>query len=117
MSLFALSQTRSGVISAAFCLLKVATLGAFGDGPRNFEPWLSDKDDTWLAPSSPNYHTNGRTFELSADLTCIAPLHGGSSMVPGSNSRQTGHESVTLTTRLPRPPQFFEENVGITFYD
>ncbi|GFV67558.1 hypothetical protein TNCV_4622381 [Trichonephila clavipes] len=36
---------------------------------------------TWttpeLAPSSPNYHTNWRTFELSTDLTCNAALHGG----------------------------------------
>ncbi|GFV07134.1 hypothetical protein TNCV_3601541 [Trichonephila clavipes] len=27
------------------------------------------------APPSPNYHTNRRTFELSADLICITPLH------------------------------------------
>ncbi|GFV75856.1 hypothetical protein TNCV_1454531 [Trichonephila clavipes] len=39
---------------------------------------------TWatpeLAPTSPNYHTtphhtNGRTFQLSIDLECIAALH------------------------------------------
>ncbi|GFV78960.1 uncharacterized protein TNCV_4347191 [Trichonephila clavipes] len=45
---------------------------------------------TWmtpeLAPLSPNYHTNGRTFELSTDLTCIAALHGGSLVILGSNS-------------------------------
>ncbi|GFU31714.1 hypothetical protein TNCV_1175961 [Trichonephila clavipes] len=34
-----------------------------------------------LAPPSPNYHTNGRMFELSTDLTCIAALHGGSVVV------------------------------------
>ncbi|GFV13867.1 hypothetical protein TNCV_523461 [Trichonephila clavipes] len=32
---------------------------------------------TWmtpeLTPPSPNYHTNGRTFEISTDFTCIAP--------------------------------------------
>ncbi|GFW65368.1 hypothetical protein TNCV_396341 [Trichonephila clavipes] len=39
-----------------------------------------------LEPNSPNYHTNGRTFELLTDLTCIAPLHGGSLVVLGSNS-------------------------------
>ncbi|GFX04322.1 hypothetical protein TNCV_3974701 [Trichonephila clavipes] len=37
---------------------------------------------TWttpeLAPPSPNYHTNERTFQLLTDLTCIAALHGGS---------------------------------------
>ncbi|GFY35220.1 hypothetical protein TNCV_5045941 [Trichonephila clavipes] len=35
---------------------------AFGDGPRNFEPWSSDEDDTRAGTPSPNYHTNGRTF-------------------------------------------------------
>ncbi|GFW77657.1 uncharacterized protein TNCV_133481 [Trichonephila clavipes] len=30
---------------------------AFGDGPRNFEPWSSDVDDTCPGPPSPNYHT------------------------------------------------------------
>ncbi|GFV83760.1 DUF4817 domain-containing protein [Trichonephila clavipes] len=36
---------------------------AFGDGPRHFEPWSSDKDDTRAGTPSPNYHTNGSTFE------------------------------------------------------
>ncbi|GFX74497.1 transposable element Tcb1 transposase [Trichonephila clavipes] len=36
-----------------------------------------------LAPLSPNYHTNGKTFQLSTDLTCIAALHGGSLVVLG----------------------------------
>ncbi|GFW07283.1 hypothetical protein TNCV_3694751 [Trichonephila clavipes] len=58
---------------------------AFGDGPRNFESWLSDVDDTRAASPSPNYHTNGRAFQLSTDLTCIAALHGGSSVVLRSN--------------------------------
>ncbi|GFW02239.1 hypothetical protein TNCV_2383621 [Trichonephila clavipes] len=31
-----------------------------------------------LVTPSPNYHTNGRTFQLSTDLACIAALHGGS---------------------------------------
>ncbi|GFW22555.1 putative DD41D transposase [Trichonephila clavipes] len=30
---------------------------AFGDGPRNFEPWSSDVDDTRAGTPSPNYHT------------------------------------------------------------
>ncbi|GFW99062.1 hypothetical protein TNCV_3008321 [Trichonephila clavipes] len=29
---------------------------AFGDGPRNFEPWSSDVDDTSAGTPSPNYH-------------------------------------------------------------
>ncbi|GFW43433.1 hypothetical protein TNCV_4612941 [Trichonephila clavipes] len=59
---------------------------AFGDGPRKFEPWSSDVDDTWAGSLSPNYHTNGRTFPLSTDLACIAALHGGSLVVLASNS-------------------------------
>ncbi|GFU66085.1 hypothetical protein TNCV_4480311 [Trichonephila clavipes] len=30
---------------------------AFGDGPRNFEPWSSDVDDTSAGTLSPNCHT------------------------------------------------------------
>ncbi|GFV65770.1 uncharacterized protein TNCV_4154061 [Trichonephila clavipes] len=30
---------------------------SFGDGPRNFEPWSSDVDDTLAGTPSPNYHT------------------------------------------------------------
>ncbi|GFT98998.1 hypothetical protein TNCV_3793801 [Trichonephila clavipes] len=45
---------------------------------------------TWmtpeLAPTSPNYHINGRKFQLSTDLTCIAALHGRSLEVLRSNS-------------------------------
>ncbi|GFY20558.1 hypothetical protein TNCV_211901 [Trichonephila clavipes] len=51
-----------------------------------------------LAPLSPNYHTNERTFQLSIDLTCIAALHGGSFVVLGSNSRHANHDSI------PSPP-------------
>ncbi|GFV85440.1 hypothetical protein TNCV_3772641 [Trichonephila clavipes] len=54
-----------------------------------------------LAPPSPNYHTNQRTFQLPTDLTCITALHGGSSMVLGLNSRQGKPRSDTYTTRLP----------------
>ncbi|GFY17552.1 hypothetical protein TNCV_3519071 [Trichonephila clavipes] len=52
------------------------TRGLFDDRPRNFEAWSNDEDDTCSDTPSPNYHTNGRTFELSIDLTCITPLHG-----------------------------------------
>ncbi|GFT16504.1 hypothetical protein TNCV_281371 [Trichonephila clavipes] len=30
---------------------------AFGDGPRNFEPWSNDVDDTRAGTLSSNYHT------------------------------------------------------------
>ncbi|GFT17399.1 histone-lysine N-methyltransferase SETMAR [Trichonephila clavipes] len=61
---------------------------AFGDGPRHFETWSSDEDDT-SAGAPPLLTTapqHGRTFELSTDLTCFAALHGGSLAVLGSNS-------------------------------
>ncbi|GFY00748.1 hypothetical protein TNCV_2141401 [Trichonephila clavipes] len=38
----------------------------------------------WMAPPSPNNHTNKR-FQLSTDLTCIAALQGESLVVLGSN--------------------------------
>ncbi|GFY20019.1 hypothetical protein TNCV_2147121 [Trichonephila clavipes] len=47
-----------------------------------------------LAPLSPNYHTNGRTLELWTDLTCIAPLHGGSLVVLDSNSWHASHDPI-----------------------
>ncbi|GFX29357.1 hypothetical protein TNCV_3218911 [Trichonephila clavipes] len=57
-------------------------LRTFGDEPRNFESWSSDES----APSSPNYYTNERTFELTTNLTRIAPQQGGSSVAIGWNS-------------------------------
>ncbi|GFT66594.1 hypothetical protein TNCV_2737831 [Trichonephila clavipes] len=38
---------------------------ALGDGPRNFEPWSSDVDDTAGIPS-PNYHTTPMGGRLSS---------------------------------------------------
>ncbi|GFV53980.1 hypothetical protein TNCV_2047801 [Trichonephila clavipes] len=74
---------------------------AFVDETRNFEPWLSDEDNTYNLVSP--LLTNRRTFQLSTDLTCIASLHGGSLVVLGSNLRQGKLRSDTHTTRLPRP--------------
>ncbi|GFU97350.1 hypothetical protein TNCV_3889651 [Trichonephila clavipes] len=54
-----------------------------------------------LAPSSPNYHTNERTFQLSIDLTCIAALHGGSFVALGSNSRHANHDSIPCPPDTP----------------
>ncbi|GFV42014.1 hypothetical protein TNCV_2838331 [Trichonephila clavipes] len=63
-----------------------------------------------LASPSPNYHTNGRTLQLSTDLKCITPLHGGSLVVLGSNWRQGKSRSNTYTTRLLRPPRTSDIN-------
>ncbi|GFY09673.1 hypothetical protein TNCV_381671 [Trichonephila clavipes] len=46
---------------ATIDLLKdVCYTRAFGNGPRNFEPWSSDVDDTRADTPSPNYHTSPR---------------------------------------------------------
>ncbi|GFX39803.1 hypothetical protein TNCV_2645661 [Trichonephila clavipes] len=50
---------------------------AFGDGPRHFEQWSSDEDDTSAVAPSPNYHippTGGRLS--SRHLMRISPLYG-----------------------------------------
>ncbi|GFX66930.1 hypothetical protein TNCV_999691 [Trichonephila clavipes] len=39
---------------------------AFGDGPRNFEPWSSDVDDTLAGTPSPNYHTTQAVGRFSS---------------------------------------------------
>ncbi|GFS79538.1 hypothetical protein TNCV_2370491 [Trichonephila clavipes] len=58
---------------------------ASGDGSRNLEPLSSNEDDAYAGTplSKLLHHTNGRKFEISTDLMCIAPLHGGSSAVLG----------------------------------
>ncbi|GFT07878.1 hypothetical protein TNCV_1214491 [Trichonephila clavipes] len=65
------------------CYLRV-----FGNGFRNFEPWLSDEDDTRAGNplSQLTHNPNRSTFELLTDLTCITPLCGRSSVVLGYNS-------------------------------
>ncbi|GFS87306.1 hypothetical protein TNCV_2479461 [Trichonephila clavipes] len=45
----------------------VIYMEAFGDGPRHFEPWSSEEDDTpELSPPSPNYHTTPTGGRLSS---------------------------------------------------
>ncbi|GFY15766.1 hypothetical protein TNCV_1284111 [Trichonephila clavipes] len=39
---------------------------ALGNGPRNFEPWSSDVDDTCAGTPSPNYHTTGTGRRFSS---------------------------------------------------
>ncbi|GFV21787.1 hypothetical protein TNCV_2689201, partial [Trichonephila clavipes] len=57
---------------------------AFGDGPRNFEPFMvSDVDDTRAGTPNSTPQIQRETFQLSTDLTCIAALHGGSSVSTG----------------------------------
>ncbi|GBM80418.1 hypothetical protein AVEN_21268-1 [Araneus ventricosus] len=34
-----------------------ATRGLVWDGPRNFEEWSDDEEDTWAGTHSPSFHT------------------------------------------------------------
>ncbi|GFV56366.1 hypothetical protein TNCV_3123621 [Trichonephila clavipes] len=63
-----------------------------------------------MTPSSPNYHTNAKTFQHWTDLACIATLHSGSLVVLGLSSRQRQPRSDTYTTRLPRPPNLIPKD-------
>ncbi|GFS97862.1 ATP-dependent DNA helicase [Trichonephila clavipes] len=49
--------SRVGKPSNLFVLAKDSYTRAFGDGPRNLEPWSSDVDDIRAVTPSPNYHT------------------------------------------------------------
>ncbi|GFX54203.1 hypothetical protein TNCV_2338371 [Trichonephila clavipes] len=62
-----------------------------------------------LAPRSPNYHTNGRTFELLTNLMCIATLHGGSSVVLGPNGVSA---KMLQTSRRGRGQQDDSKYIG-----
>ncbi|GFX50521.1 hypothetical protein TNCV_614501 [Trichonephila clavipes] len=79
--IFLLPELRSGQGRGYHRISHINDTGAqnyskvFVDGPCNFEPWLSNEDDTCvceLAPVSPN-HNDKRTSELSTDLAYIAP--------------------------------------------
>ncbi|GBO34291.1 hypothetical protein AVEN_32896-1 [Araneus ventricosus] len=52
-----------------------ATRGLFWDGPRNFEPWSDDEDDTRAGTPSPNFHTTPTEGCLATtyDLVCNRP--------------------------------------------
>ncbi|GFX47166.1 hypothetical protein TNCV_2747421 [Trichonephila clavipes] len=67
---------------------------AFGDGPCNFEPWSSDVEDTLAGTPYPKYHTNGRTFKILTDLTCIEPLHGGSLVYWARTRDKASHDPI-----------------------
>ncbi|GFW81014.1 hypothetical protein TNCV_4803821 [Trichonephila clavipes] len=69
---------------------------AFGDGPRHFEPWLTDEDLTRASTSLSKLllHTNWRTFELSINLTRIAALQGGFLVELGSNPWHASHDPI-----------------------
>ncbi|GFU70237.1 hypothetical protein TNCV_903791 [Trichonephila clavipes] len=77
---------------------------------------------TWttpeLAPASPIYHTNGRTFQLSIDLTCIAALHAGSLVVLGSNSCHVCHDPISIPLGYRGPPfEVMMAVVAISIHD
>ncbi|GFV00519.1 hypothetical protein TNCV_3644971 [Trichonephila clavipes] len=55
---------------------------AIGDGPRNFQPWSSDEDDTWSwKPLQTTTSRQREDFEPRRDLSCInRSTHGVSSI-------------------------------------
>ncbi|GFW73155.1 uncharacterized protein TNCV_832731, partial [Trichonephila clavipes] len=64
--------------------------------------WMTPELAPLLLTTTPHH---GRTFELSADLACIAALHGGSLAVLGSNSKLEDDLNclVLQVTRCPTP--------------
>ncbi|GFW71638.1 hypothetical protein TNCV_2548511 [Trichonephila clavipes] len=72
---------------------------AFGDGPRNFEPWSSNEEDTSADKPSHNFYTTPTGGRLRINIFNVhrPHLHGGSSVALGSNSQHAHHESMTLT--------------------
>ncbi|GFV38438.1 hypothetical protein TNCV_4393191 [Trichonephila clavipes] len=61
---------------------------AFGDGPRNFEPWSSNENDNRADIPSTNFDTTSTGGRLSFDIFYEhwLPMSGGFSVVQGSNS-------------------------------
>ncbi|GFW08657.1 hypothetical protein TNCV_2776781 [Trichonephila clavipes] len=118
---FTLRLPKYLAVEAAFVIDSVDMLSSlkllcdysrvFGDGPRNFEPWPSDGDDTGAGTTSANFHSRPEGGRLSFDIFNMhrPPLHGGSSVVLGSNSRHASHDFVTLTTKLLRPPTAYRD--------
>ncbi|GFW93210.1 hypothetical protein TNCV_3333701 [Trichonephila clavipes] len=74
---------------------------------------------TWTTPKlaapSPNYHTNGRTFQLLTDLTCIAALHGGYSRAFGDGPRNHGQVTWTTPELAPTSPNHHSTATGGRF--
>ncbi|GBN54889.1 hypothetical protein AVEN_19154-1 [Araneus ventricosus] len=60
-----------------FMLFVAATRGLFWNGPRYFEPWSDDEDDTL---SKFPRHTSWRAFRLDGFDGHKTRLHSGSSM-------------------------------------
>ncbi|GFU68901.1 hypothetical protein TNCV_4882281 [Trichonephila clavipes] len=87
-----------------FQIEKLFYTRALGDGPRNFEPWSNDEDDTCAGTPSPSYHTTATGRRLSSDRFNVhrSPIRWVFSA--------TGLELVTcqprshiLTTTQPQP--------------
>ncbi|GFW87804.1 hypothetical protein TNCV_1359081 [Trichonephila clavipes] len=62
---------------------------AFGNGPRNFEPWSSDKDDTRAGTTSPYHTTPHQREEVRAldRINVLSECHQIASMVTGYRRR------------------------------
>ncbi|GFX17361.1 hypothetical protein TNCV_3553641 [Trichonephila clavipes] len=79
---------------------------AFGDGPRNFEPWSSDEDDTGaitpLLTTTPHQRKDVRALDrFNVHRSPTRWVFSGT----GLKLMTCQPRSDTLTTRLPRPPR------------
>ncbi|GFS90781.1 hypothetical protein TNCV_1003711 [Trichonephila clavipes] len=72
-----------------------------------------------LEPLTPNYHTNGRTFELSTDLRCIAPLHVGLAALgfePTTRQPQLRFRNHNHPTTTSFSPMSLEANPRVEYH-
>ncbi|GBN96015.1 hypothetical protein AVEN_110249-1 [Araneus ventricosus] len=76
-----------------------STRGLFWDGPRNFEPWSDDEDDTWAGTPTPNFHATpaGGRLATTYYLACKqAPYTADLQWNRVSNLEPSGPKAETL---------------------
>ncbi|GFX19870.1 hypothetical protein TNCV_1434311 [Trichonephila clavipes] len=92
---------------------------AFGDGPRNFEPWSSDEDDT-CTESVPQPDEIGIVIVEVADFVKQINLEvdsdGGQELLDSHNQELTIDERVEMKHALQAFRPFFDSNDLRRFY-
>ncbi|GFV03657.1 uncharacterized protein TNCV_1876051 [Trichonephila clavipes] len=101
------SITTMCVTSSHFGFVLLYTK-AFRDEPHNFEPWSSDKDDTYQIPlliTTPHQHEDVSALDrFNVQCSPTWRVFSGTGLELVTSQPQ----SDTLTARLPRPPSSFE---------
>ncbi|GFV34181.1 hypothetical protein TNCV_3483911 [Trichonephila clavipes] len=59
-----------------------------------------------MTPELPPHSSNGKTFELSTDLTCIAPLPGGSFMIDHTTPHASVLNEINFAKSRSSAPRF-----------